>query len=277
MRVKVITDTASVVPVRYLADLPIATVPLWLHLGESSYRDGVDLGANEFYRRLIAGEAASTSSPSPGDFLRAYEEAAAEGFEAIFVVTVTRQLSVIFDAARAATFEFDKVEAVVFDSGTAIASEALVVIEAARAASRGADLAEVRSVAERVAGRVDLCATLDTLRFLHRSGRVNLAQYWAGTTLRVKPVFRLHHGRVSRVAVTVSQESALDRIAAAALAGTGSLHAGIFHAGAADRAAQLEARLRQEAPEAELFVTAFSPALGAHTGPGVVGVGWWWE
>ncbi|MFQ5948572.1 MAG: DegV family protein [Acidimicrobiia bacterium] len=271
------TDTSAVVPPDMAEPLPIVTVPLWLHLGDASYRDGLDLDAEEFYRRLAAGEPASTSSPSPGDFLTALESAADSACDGIVIITVARDLSAIFEAARAAAAEFERVQVEIFDSKTAVTGLGWVVIEAARTAASGGTLDQVCATAERVAGRVDLVATLSTFRYLRRSGRVPIAQAWAGSTLRVRPVIRFHQGRIETAGITFTSRSALRRIVKQVTQDTGRLRAGIFHAAAPTEAGELETLLRREEHDIELFTTTFSPAMGSHTGPGVVGVGWWYD
>ncbi len=235
----------------------------------------MDVEVAELYERLERGERVTTSSPSPGDFVRAFESAAEGGYDAVFVTTVSAELSAIHDAARAAASVFTALPVDVFDSGTAVTGAGLVAIEAARAAAAGADLAGVAAAARAVAGSVQVVGMVDTLRYLHRSGRVNTAKFWVGSTLSVKPMFRLSNGTVSRAGITRTASRALDRMVRA-VDGTGTVHVGIFHAAAAARADELQQRLEGSVSDiAEVFVSSFSSAMGAHTGPGVVGVGWW--
>jgi DegV family protein with EDD domain len=277
MSIRIITDSSSVIPESIQEGLGIVTVPMWLHLGETSYRDGVDIAAGEFYQRLAAGERVSTSSPSPGDFAVAYQKAFDEGAAGIVVPTVARGFSAIYDAARVAAGEFPRRSIAVFDTGSAVSGAGLIAIAAAEASRRGGAMDEVVRAAEHAAGRIELLATLRTLQHLRRSGRVPAARAWAGDFLRIKPVIRLHEGKVVKEPVSLTHEGALTRIGEAVGSGPGRLRAGVFHAGAPDDAAGLERRIRAANPDADLFVTTFSPAMGAHTGPGVVGAAWWRE
>jgi len=276
MRVKVVTDSTAVVPEEVLPLLPVGSVPVWLHFEDRSYRDGVDLEVDELYRRLQHGGRATTSSPSPGDFVVAFEEAAEQGYEAILVVTVSSRLSAIHDAARAAAGVFSTLPVRVVDSESAVTGAGLVVVEAARAAAAGADLDQVEAVANRIAGRVEVVGVVDTLRFLYRSGRVGAAKYWAGEAAGVKPMFRLARGKVSRAGLARTINGGLDRLVRFVNDGDGPVHAGIFHAAAPERATELQRRLVASVPSiSEIFICSFSSAMGAHTGPGVIGVGWW--
>lgn len=276
MTVGVVVDSSAVVPADEADRLGMATVPIWLHLDGSSYRDGIDIEAGEFYRRLEQGADASTSAPSPGDFLTVYRQVA-PGRDALFVVTVSAALSAVYDAARSAAERFEGVPVVVFDSGTAATAAGLVAVAAAEAAATGAELAGVEADAERVAERVDLVATLDTFRYLRRSGRVNLAEALMGEALHMKPLFRLRRGKVSRAGLTTSRATAVRKIALAVMAGEGRLRAAVFHAADPARAGDLVDRIRSRRPDSEVSLAAFSPAMGAHTGPGVVGASWWYS
>jgi len=276
MKVKVVTDSTAILPKDLSDELGVTSVPVWLHFEDRSFRDGIDLDADALYRRLERGERATTSSPSPGDFVEAFQAAGEEGYDAIVVVTVSSHLSAIHDAARAAADVFSGIPVRVVDSGSAVTGAGLVVLEAGRAAAAGSDPAEVEQAARRVAARIEVMGVVDTLRYLHRSGRVGMAKYVGGEIVGVKPMFRLSKGTVSRAGLPRSVEGGLRRLVRLVTAGSGRLHAGVFHAVAPDRAADLQERLaRLAGGSAEIFICPFSSAMGAHTGPGVVGVGWW--
>ena len=276
MGVKVITDSTSVVPEPLGRDLAVTSVPVLLHFADGSLRDGADLDGDELYRRLERGERVTTSSPSPGDFLAALQGAAADGYDAVFVTTVSSRLSAIHDAARVAAASFFDLPVTIFDSGSAVTGSGMVALEAARAAADGADLEEVAAAAVAVAGRVQVVGVVDTLRFLRRSGRVGVVKYWAGSAAGVKPMFRLNGGRVSRAGLPRTVSAGMDRLVRLVGHGEGDLHVGVFHAAAPERAEELVQRVIAAIPGVvEIFVSSFSSAMGAHTGPGVVGVGWW--
>lgn len=275
MPVKVITDSSAGIPPPLVDELDIGVVPIWLHLGEESYRDGIELELDDFYQRLEGGETPTTSSPSPGEFAQELKKAAADEYQSVLIITPSADFSGSFNAAMAARNEVEDLEVGILDSRTAISAQALVTIEAARAAYSGSDLEAVRNRGVEISEKVQLIATIDTLRYLRRSGRVNVAQFMLGETLRVKPMFRLHGGEVSAISPALSERSALTRILEDVEGSLGTLHAGVFHGNVGDRAEFLRARIVEARPDAEVFVTRFSPAMGSHTGPGVVGVAFW--
>lgn len=267
--VAVVTDSAASLPNGLAAELGIEVVPMYLRLGQESLRDQGDPGP--FYDRLRAQPvSASTASPSPGDFAEAFSRVPGEE---VLCVTVSASVSAIHQTARLAADMVDKRVAVV-DSGSASMAEGFVAVEAARSIRQGATLEEAAERAMAVVRRVRLLAALDTLDFLRRSGRVSWIASSAGTMLRIKPVFRFAGGRIEAVARPRTRRRALDRVAAEA---TGDIrgrraHLAAVHADAEADARDLLERVSAETEVVERHVAGFTPAMGVHTGPGVVGL-----
>ena len=194
--VAIVTDSAASLPP---GGGPIA-VPMKLILDGEELRDGIDLTATEFYRRLRSlNETPTTSGPSPQGFLDTFEEAAGR-FASILCITVSPAFSSTHAAARVAidtareTLPGLKID--LLDSGSAAGGEGLVVIAAQKAAGSGASLREVREAAEHVARRVSLLAYLDTLYYVWKGGRVPMIAYAGSALLGLKPVLEMANGRV---------------------------------------------------------------------------------
>ncbi len=268
--VAVVTDSAANLPGETARELRIGIVPMYLKLGDQVYRDGADLTPRDFYTRLAAGEeAASTSTPSPGDFLAAFEEA---GQQEVVCVTIASTMSGANHEASMAAERFGG-RVVVVDSKNASMGQGFVALEAARLAAQGASLDEVAARASDVADRVELLATVDTFEYLQRSGRVRKLQAYAATLLDIKPVFRFRGGEVSAVARPRTRARALARIVDEAVAAIGDrpAHLGVVHATADGDGAALSARIAERARIVDSVVVEATPVIGAHTGPGLVG------
>ncbi|HEX6311244.1 MAG TPA: DegV family protein, partial [Acidimicrobiia bacterium] len=168
----------------------------------------------------------------------------------------------------------------VVDTLTAAGAEALVVLAAARAASAGASLDEVELVAKQVIEQVRLIATVPSLDHLVRSGRVPNIAGWAGRRLGINPLFEFGGGKVRALRPALSFDAALDRIVGQfrrSAPAEGRAHVVALHAAAPDAAAQLLERVEQHVEPASAFVGEFGPVMVVHTGPGLVGLAWWWE
>ncbi len=276
MGVAVVTDSAANLPPSRVVELGIEIVPMILRLGKRVFRDGVDLPPEGFYEMLAAEQGAvSTSGPSAGDFREVFARCL-ESAPGVVCVTVAASVSVTNDSALLAAREFgDRV--VVVDSMSASLAEGFCALEAARSAQAGASLEEVADRAQQVAARAALVATIDTFEYLRRSGRVNALKSFAATTFNVKPVFALRGGRVEQLARPLSRGRAIDRLAeeVGRAKGSAGLHLGVVHAAAPAEAEALEARLLGELQPVESYVAEFTPLMGAHTGPGLLGVAFW--
>jgi DegV family protein with EDD domain len=223
----------------------------------------------------------TTAAPSPGEFLRAV---ARTGCDEVVVLTVSSQVSGTWNAARLAAGD-SPVPMDVIDTETAAGAQALVVLAAARAAAGGADVAGVRAAAFDAIGRVRLVAVIEGLDHLVRSGRVPGLAAWAGRVLGLKPMFEFRHGAAQRLRPAASREAALSRIIghwrrSRDSAGPGHLlHVVALHADAEPEAEGLLKRVRDEldGTAATELVLEFSEVMVAHTGPGLVGLAWWWE
>lgn len=278
VRVGIVCDSVACVPQSLAQALGIEVVPIWIQFGEESLRDGIDIAPQEVYRRLRAGETATTSAPSPGDFVEAFRRMADRGFSEVVAITLPAELTGTFRNASLAA-QTSPVPVRVVDSRTAGAAEGWVAVEAARAAAAGAGADEVVARAHFVSQRARLFAMVPELQYLRRGGRAVQALAKLGAALGVVPVLALRNGHVEPLAVCRSREAAFDRIVGevASDARRGRLHLAVMEADAAPEAERLARTLAEELHPAELFITAFTPAMGAHAGPGILGVGYWIE
>jgi DegV family protein with EDD domain len=274
--VAVVMDSAGNLPPELARELGITVVPMYLKLGDTVYRDGVDLTPGDLYQRLLRSrETASTSTPSPGDYLEAFDAA---GQPEVVCVTVAAGLSSSHQQATLAAERFPGRVAVV-DSGNASMGEGFVGIEAARLAARGGSLDEVAEMAREVASRASLIATVDTFEFLRKSGRVTKLQAYAATMLDIKPVFRFRSGEIVPVARSRTRRRSLARVVDETVSTVAErpVHLAGFHAAAAGDAAEVISRIGEAARVLESFIVEVTPVIGAHTGPGLVGTAFFTE
>ncbi len=271
MAVRIVTDSVADLPPQLVGCLGIRVIPLLVNFGEESFRDGVDIGPDEFYRRLAAGGTYPTTSvPPPEAFLEVYRELAREGAE-ILVVTLSSRLSGTCEVARQAATEMVggcRIE--VIDSGQAIAAEGLVVISAARAARQGAGLDEVIALVRYNLGRVAMRATFDTLEYLARGGRIGRAQALLGSVLHVNPVIGLRDGEVYPYGRERSRQRAINRLYEFAAGYRNIEAAAVEYATALPEAEALAERLARLVDRDRIMVTQASPVIGTHTGPGLL-------
>jgi DegV family protein with EDD domain len=249
-----------------------------LTFGARTYLDGLDLSTSDFYRMLRdSREIPTTSAPSPSSFLEAFRRAAKEA-EAALCLTVSSKFSACFNSAMTAMEEANDAlpgfQVSVLDTETAAGGEGLVAVEAWRTAAGGGGLAEVLARARSVIPRVRLLAMVDTLHYLWKSGRVPAIAKAGASLLRIKPIFELVQGDIHTVARPRTHQRAVRKLVELMRerAEPGRLHATVMHADAADAAEELKRQVEAELSCEELYISEFTPVMGAHIGPRLLGV-----
>jgi fatty acid kinase fatty acid binding subunit len=252
-------------------------VPLYVRFGDESYKDYVELSPEEFYARLrTAAETPSTSQPTPGDFLAAYEDLA--GYERILSVHIAGKLSGTIESARAAAQLLGDDRVRTLDSQSASAAIAMLGLAIQRRLERGTSDAGVDELVENYRRESGLLFTVETLEYLARGGRIGRARAWAGELLNIKPILTITGGEVVPVKRVRGNRKAFLEFESAFTSSTrdvSSLCVGIAHADAPERAEALAEMVRRTRPAAQLeLVTTLGPVVGAHAGPGTVGFFW---
>jgi DegV family protein with EDD domain len=270
-QVAVVTDSAASLPRGVAEGLGIIVVPIHLRFADRTMADDEEPG--RFYERLRSAPGdVSTATPAPGVFLEAFNRV---GADQVLCVTIASSVSGIHQSAAIAAEEAT-IQVEVVDSGNASMAQGFVAMEAARTAAGGGDLSTAVARAREVADRCRLIAAIETFEYLRRSGRVNRLASYAGGMLSIKPVFRMQGGVIEAVARPRTRRRALDRLEEEArrdIAGRPA-HLAAVHADAEEEARALLERLSEGLEVLESHVAGFTPAMGAHTGPGVVGLAW---
>ncbi|NIM96016.1 MAG: DegV family EDD domain-containing protein [Anaerolineales bacterium] len=279
-KVAVVTDSASNLPLDIIAEYGISVIPIYLHWNGRTYRDGVDIKPEEVYRRLRDSQTTpQTAAPSVGDFLQTYLKLAEE-VEGIVSIHLPENLSGVITAARMASeLAIKEVDVRVVDAGTAAMGAGFVTLAAARAAAQGADLEDVFGVAQEVAPKVTVVAMLDTLKYLHRSGRISTVTALMGIALKIKPIMYIkdHSIQVFAKPRTSSRGIRLMLAEMERQVGTDPTHVAVLHADAPLEAIQLQKEVEMRVNCIEVFTCAFTPVMGAHTGPGLLGIAFYPE
>jgi len=270
--VAVVTDSAAALPAEFVERYGVTVVPMWITVGGRTTRDG-----ETTLEVMLEAEDLETSGPSPGDFASAIEQRATD--DGILVLTIASTMSSTYQSAVLAADQTTGRVRVV-DTQTAAGAEALVVLAAARAAASGAALDAVAAAAEEVISRVRLVATVPDLSYLARSGRVPELAAHVGRKLGVAPLFEFVAGGVHPLRPALGLDAAYDRLVHHVMSnreeGAG-LHLAAYHALRPEAADALLHGVERLLTPASAFVGEFGSVMVAHTGPGLVGLAWWWE
>ena len=272
MTVKIVTDSTSDIPKEAAEELGITVIPLNVHFGLDSFRDGVDIHSEEFYQRLVTSPTLpTTSAASPGIFTECYNSLA-DGAD-IVSIHISSRLSATYEAALAGKRDVEKdCQIEVCDSRSVSMGLGLIAVAAAKAAKEGASLEEVKKVVQDAIDTVFVVVGVDTLEYLQKGGRMGKAQALVGSLLSIKPILALQDGEVfgkERVrthgkAVARMYELLEEQLPAKELA--------VVYSTDPEEARKMVLRLKEIAPKQSVRLACFGPVLGVHTGPNALGI-----
>jgi len=269
--VGIVTDSVADLPSQVAEEFGITVVPLVVRFGTDVYRDGLDLGPDQFYEKLKTSKVLPlTSVPPPAAFAEAYDKLAEKTNE-IVVISLTSKLSATYQVAlQSIGLMKKKCRVEVVDSQWAVMAQGFVVIAAAKAAQAGASIDEVLGVARRTIPRVDMRGAFDTLEYLERGGRIGKAQAFLGSLLKVNPVIGMKDGEVHPYARERSRAKALDHLYNFAASYDNIEGLAVEYATDLDEANKLVQRLDAKFSEVPIYLSRVSPVIGTHTGPGLI-------
>lgn len=273
-KVAVVTDSVAMLPADLARQNRIGVVPILLNIGNRSYRDGVDITTAEFYRLLPASnELPTTSAPSVGAFIEAFESALA-GADTVVAVHVSARLTSVHRIATMAAEAIGEQRVHVIDSQSATMAEGFIALAAARRAQQGGDVSEVVRAAEEARSGTRFFAFLETMEYLRRSGRVPGAVALMGSAIQLKPIVHIVEGEVVSLARPRTRRKATQALIdlMARDAGDRPVRAAVLHADCPADAEGLRERIAGLFDCLELHVTEMTPVMGTHTGPGLLGL-----
>ncbi|MFJ5014348.1 DegV family protein [Streptomyces griseoluteus] len=272
--VAIVTDSTAYLPPGLMKRHGITSVPLTVVLGDQALEEGTEISTRSLAQALQKRRPVTTSRPSPEEFARTYREVADTGADGIVSLHLSAELSGTYDAAVLAAREAP-VPVRVVDTGMVAMALGFCALSAAEAAEGDGTVDEAVTAAEKRAAGTSAHFYVDTLDYLRRGGRIGTAQALLGSALAVKPLLRLEDGRIDlleKVRTASKAIARLEEIVVERAAGA-EVDIAVHHLSAPERAGVLADRLRERVPGlAELHVSEVGAVIGAHTGPGLLGV-----
>ena len=274
MTVKIITDSTSDIPPLVARELGITVIPLYVHFGTEIYRDGVDLNAEEFYKKLVISKSLpSTSTISPGEFAGLCDTLAEETNE-ILAIFISSKLSATYDAALQGRELRRKKECrvEVIDSRLVLMALGLVVITAAREAGAGAKLEQVIDTVKKALPRIHVRVAFDTLEYVRKGGRIGRASALLGTLLNFKPILTLKDGETTPVARERTRGRAIEHLRRFAGGFASIKEMAVEYTTTPTEADALVRYLDKVSPNEHIYIATVGSVMGTHLGPGALGI-----
>jgi DegV family protein with EDD domain len=271
MAVQVITDSTSDIPQQIAAKLGVFIVPIFVSFGDRSYRDGVDIRSETFYKMLATlPDHPSTSQPNPENFTAAYKKYC-DNADGIVSIHISSKISGTYNSANTARKTLEsRCPIEVIDSKFNSAGLGLVVLAAARLAQSGAGLSEVVNEAHTAISQVRMYGMFETMKYLALSGRVSKTIATASRILSVMPLLTFHDGEIIRAGLVRTIKKGMEHIYNYVRNNIPASELTIVHSAVNDRANELKRQLTELVPEEKISIAELGAGLGVHGGPGVL-------
>lgn len=274
-RTKLITDSLSDIPKVLAAEYNISVMPLTIRFGTEEYRDGIDLSPEQFYKKLEEyDEIPQTSQVTPIQFKKAIEDAFDEGYDNIIIINGSGGVSGTHQSALIAKEEVAKENVYVFDSRALAYGCGMIVVEAAKMALESKTLDEILQKIQQMIDGAQQIFSVDTLKYLHKNGRLSTGKMALGTLLNVKPILAIIDGKVEPIdkvrgnkklnkgLIEICKEKGLKK----------GVKIGLGHASNPDTLLKLKELIEKEINPSEIVVTDVGCTIGTHTGAGVLAI-----
>jgi DegV family protein with EDD domain len=271
MTIKIVTDSTADLPPKLAKELGITVVPVYVRFGDEVYRDRVDISEDEFYQRLLHDPIhPSTSQPTPQDFVEVYQKLSKES-EGIISIHLSRKLSGTYDSAvRGKEMAESKCPIEVIDSQVVTMGLGQLAIVANTVAESGKSFQQAVEEVKEMIPSIHLLALLDTLRYLALGGRIGKAQALLGSILSVKPMLTIKDGELVPVGRVRSRDKGIDRLFDFVTNAVDIQDIAIVYNTTPDEAQALLGRVGSIFPQERIRLARLGPALGVHTGPGIL-------
>ena len=274
-KIAVVTDSTAYLPAEYVKKHNIHVVPVRIHWDEKTLVDGVDITPSEFYERLAkSATIPSTSQPSAGDFSEMFKKLSKK-YDGIIAPLVSSGISGTINSAETALTMFSEVPVEIIDTHAASAGLGMVVKAVDKALADGKSVAETKKMANAIVKKLKLFFVVDTLKFLHKGGRIGGASRYFGTALNIKPILYLNEeGKIDALEKVRTKKKATERLVELALeqANGKPVSVGVLHANSPREVNDLKETLLEKLDCKEIDIYELSPAIGVHVGPGTIGL-----
>ena len=271
MAVKIVTDSGSDLPVELVQALGITIVPVYIYFGDKAYRDWVDIGPDELYKRLTEGPVhPTTTQPMPIDFANAYRELSKETDEIVSIHLPAKISGTYNSALQGKEMAETKCRIEVVDSLSVSMGLGLVAIAAARKAQAGGSLAEVMEETTKAVEQVQILGLLDTLKYLLLGGRITKARATVGSLLKVKPILTTRDGELVQAGLARSYPKGMDQLFEFVKNIPHVQEVAIVQSTVPDAANTLKERIGSIINKEQIHMARLGAGLGVHGGPGTL-------
>lgn len=276
-KIKIVTDSTVDLPQQFFTEHGITVLPMMISFGEETYLDGVDITPEEFYAKLTSYDGFPTTAQiSPGVFMKTYEKLAPEA-DIILSIHLSGKLSGTLDSAKMAAQQVEGANIIVYDSESASLGGGILVMEAVRGIEEGLGIDEIIQRLDRAKETISIYFSVPGLEHLHKGGRIGKASVLLGGLLNIVPLLTVDNGSVApfeKLRGKKRVQARLLELLGDALSQWGKDNTSVYvlHTVNLEGAMELAEKIKADYDIAEVPISQLGPAIGVHTGPGVIAI-----
>jgi DegV family protein with EDD domain len=275
-KIALVTDSTAYIPKELIDQYKISVAPQILIWGNENFEDGVNIMPSEFYSRLQkATVMPSSSQVTVTKFQEIFQQLLEQDYQVLAILISAKLSGTINSAVQAKAMLPEGAPIEICDSNTTAMAMGYHVLAVARAIEQGANMQECIKLAQEATKHTGIFFAVDTLEFLHRGGRIGTGSRFLGTALNIKPILEVRDGLVEAVERVRTRRKSLSRIIELVeehAGGRTPLRLATLHANAAEDARLVLEEAKQKLGPVESIFSEVSPVIGAHAGPGTVGL-----
>ena len=273
--IAIVTDSSAYLSAEFVKKNNIHVIPLRIHWDEETLLDGIDINPSQFYERLEkSATIPSTSQPSAGDFIEVFDRLS-QDHDAILALLISSGISGTVDSAELAIKMFNKIPVVVIDSLITSAGLGMIVKVAVQAVAEGKNIQEIQLMSQKIIRTIKTFFVVDTLKYLHKGGRIGGASRYLGSALDIKPILYFDdQGKIEALEKVRTKRNALERLMNLAEEHSKGKNVvvSLIHANSLNDVTLLKEKVEKRFACKEVDIYELSPVIGTHVGPGTLGI-----
>lgn len=275
MGIRILTDSVADIPKEIVEQLHIEVLPLTVNFEDGSYKDGIEITKEEFYKKLSkAQKLPTTSQITPGDFINVFERLTKKGDEVIAIL-ISSKLSGTYNSAVSAKKHLEDEKITVIDSKLVTFVEGLIVVEAARMAAKGHSKSEIIDRVMYMKENIECKFIIDDIEYLKKGGRLTAGQALIGKLLNIKPIITMEDGSLVFDNKVRGKKKSIKWVINWLKENNYNLEektVGLFHSDCYEFLMDLHEELSSNFNVKEIIEAKVGAVVGTHAGPGCIGI-----
>ena len=272
----VVTDSASDIPKEFVEKYNINVIPIYIHYNDKEFKDGIDIDSNKIYSLQKKEKVIFTSSsPSPQDFVQVYKKLLRE-YKNIFSIHISSKLSAVIKSAKIARGLLKAEKKIkIFDSLSGAMGTGFMALTAAKAIAKKYPYEKILRMLNFLKDNIKLYGTIDTLKYLRRSGRVPAAASLISRILKIKPLLGIKDGLVEMFGISITRYGSIMEITRRVIRDFKKerwVIVSIIHTLSLKESKRIMRKIQSSLKCVDTMITECTPVIGAHTGPGLIGI-----